>query len=233
MEAYYRERATEYEHFYEIPEWRDDLSWFRAWLADCTAGRTILEVAAGTAYWTDAAAPAAKAITVTDYNPEMLELAANRLLGPHVTLLVADAHALPELTDKFDTGMAHLWWSHLEKQRQQQFLFHFTSRLQPRATLLMIDQTDLEGLSYPTFRRDRFGNRYELRVLENGSIYQIVKNYPTLEELEDSLASVSDDIYVMRRRYFWGVRARIRSGASKYPPGRAGGVGNLAARGGL
>jgi ubiquinone/menaquinone biosynthesis C-methylase UbiE len=78
-------------------------------------GRTILEVAAGTAYWTEAVASVAKVITATDNNPETLAIAAKPRLGRHVSLLAADAYSLPEFTETFDAGMVHLWWSHVEK----------------------------------------------------------------------------------------------------------------------
>src|SRR5262245_4675908 len=96
MEAYYRERASEYDKFYQVPARDDDLARLKEWLIGHASGRTILEVAAGTGYWTEAAASVAKAITATDVNPEMLAIAAQRDLGPHVTLLPADAYALPD-----------------------------------------------------------------------------------------------------------------------------------------
>jgi SAM-dependent methyltransferase len=211
MEAYYRARAAEYDVVYRTPEWQDDLAWLKAWVADRTAGRTVLEVAAGTGFWTAAAAPVAKAVTATDYNPEMLALAAKRRLGPHVTLLAADAHRLPTFASMFDVGMAHLWWSHVEKQGQQQFLLHFASRLRSGATLLMIDETYLKGFNRPAFRRDRLGNRYELRTLDNGRVYQIVKNYPTEEDLRQSVADICDAICVTQLRHFWALHARFRT----------------------
>jgi len=211
MEAYYRERASEYDEFYQIPEHRADLARLKAWLVQHARGRSILEVAAGTGYWTKAAASVAKAVTATDYNHEVLAIAARRHLGAHATLLVADAYALPDFRARFDVGMAHLWWSHVPKQRQQEFLSHFVSRLQPRAALLMIDQVYVNGFSYPMSRRGRHGDRYELRVLGNGKTHQIVKNYPETEELQQSLAEVCDEIRITRLHYFWAVSARIRA----------------------
>jgi ubiquinone/menaquinone biosynthesis C-methylase UbiE len=211
MEAYYRERASEYDKFYEVPERYDDLVHLRTWLAEQVRGRTILEVAAGTGYWTEVAASVAKAITVTDINAEMLAIAAKRPLGPHASLLTADAYALPEFATTFDAGMAHLWWSHVEKQRRQEFLSHFVARLQPRAILVMIDQNYVEGLSGPVSRRDGWGNQYAVRKLENGMIFEIIKNYPNDEELRDSLAGHCEDVRITRLRHFWALGARIRA----------------------
>src|SRR3974390_3449301 len=117
LEAYYRSRASEYDRFYQNPARLDDLARRRAWLIDRVGGRTILEVAAGTGYWTEVAAPVCKAITATDSVTETLAVAAKRHLSANVDLLAADAFALPPFASAFDVGMANLWWSHVEKQR--------------------------------------------------------------------------------------------------------------------
>ncbi len=51
-EKYYRARAQEYDQVYEKPERQADLARLRAWLAPVLDGRRVLEVAAGTGYWT-------------------------------------------------------------------------------------------------------------------------------------------------------------------------------------
>jgi len=210
MEDYYRERAPWYDLLYRTPEWQTDLARLQNWVTRRTAGRSVLEVAAGTGFWTAAAARRAKAIVATDYNSEPLAIAAKRGLGAHVTFLVADAYALPRFDDAFDVGMAHLWWSHVDKRREQEFLFHFAGRLRAGAELLLIDQTYSESDSMPAFRRDRSGNRYELRSLENGRVFQVMKNYPTPEQLRASMSDLCKEVEVTFLHYFWAVRARLR-----------------------
>jgi len=210
MEDYYRARAEEYDEFYEIPERQDDLVRLKAWLVERTRGRSILEVAAGTGHWTQAAAQVAKTITATDYNRETLALAARRSLGPHVTLLTADAYALPEFAATFDVGMAHLWWSHVGKQRRHEFLSHFVSRLQAGASILMIDQVYVEGLCRPVSSVDEWGNLLAVRKLKSGATYEIIKNYPAGDELENSFAPFSDNVEIMLLDHFWALSARLR-----------------------
>ena len=210
IEEYYRKRSGEYDKIYETAEWQEDLRLLATWLAGLTRDRSVLEVAAGTGYWTQIAAAGATRITATDHSPAMLARAAKRRLGRKVTLRRADAYALPAMTSSFDVGMAHLWWSHVETQRQQQFLTQLACRLKPGATLLMIDQLHIAGYSAPALRRDRFGNRYELRSLDNGDIHQIVKNYPDAQQLEQRFGCVCDAIKVRRLRYFWSLQARLR-----------------------
>lgn len=210
MEQYYRERAPEYDLLYRTAEWQEELGRLQNWVARRTAGRRVLEVAAGTGFWTAAAARRAKAIVATDYNPEPLAIAAKRRLGAHVIWLTADAYALPTFDCAFDVGMAHLWWSHVDKRRERQFLCHFAARLKAGAELLMIDQRYPESDGMPTFRRDRAGNRYELRSVENGRVFQIIKNYPTPEELQASMGEVCEEVEVTSLRHFWALRARVR-----------------------
>src|SRR5262249_30055594 len=121
---------------------------------------------------------------------EVLAIAARRRLGSHVVWRVADAYALPHGLGAFDVGMAHLWWSHVEQQRQRQFLRGFARRLRPRATLLMIDQNPVDGFTRPALRRDRAGNRYELRTLDDGRVFQIVKNFPSDAELRARVGDI-------------------------------------------
>jgi len=210
MVDYYRERAPRYDRLYQTSEWQQDLAWLQNWVTRRTAGRSVLEVAAGTGFWTAAAARRAKAVVATDYNAEPLAIAAKRGLGAHVTFVVADAYAPPVFDGAFEVGMAHLWWSHVDKRREREFLSHFTARLQPGAELLLIDQTYSESDGIPAFRRDRAGNRYELRSLHNGRVFQIIKNYPTPDQLRASMREHCEEVEVRRLRYFWALRARVR-----------------------
>jgi hypothetical protein len=49
-----------------------------------------------------------------------------------------------------------------------------------------------------------------VRTLPNGAKYEIVKNYPSDEELIDTFSAVCDDIAVTRLREFWTISARVR-----------------------
>jgi ubiquinone/menaquinone biosynthesis C-methylase UbiE len=210
MEAYYRERAAVYDEFYQVRRRQDDLVALRSWVVERVRNGTILEVAAGTGYWTAVAAAVARALTATDYNPETLAIAAQRSLGSNVRLIAADAYQLPQFSNTFDVGMAMLWWSHVPRQRRQEFLGHFASRLAPGALILMFDQFYVEGLSNPISRRDEWNNLYTVRALPNGATYEIVKNYPSDKELIDAFSDVCEDVEVTRLREFWTLSARVR-----------------------
>ena len=158
--------------------------------------------------WTRVAASTAHSIVATDRNPGPLALARSQSPPPNVRYLEADAFALPECGQAFDTGMAHFWWSHLELKQRAGFLAHWGSRLSARAKVLMIDNRFVPGSSTPIARRDASGNTYQLRRLRNGASYEVVKNFTSAAELRSALAPAFSDIEVLELGYYWAVRAR-------------------------
>jgi SAM-dependent methyltransferase len=215
MEEYYRERAAEYDAIYRVPDRQEELVRLRSWLAQEVRGRTVLEIAAGTGHWTQAAAASAKAITATDLVAETMAISMERGLGSHVTYVKADAYALPNFPSRFEVGMAHMWWSHVGRQNRRKFLAHLGSRLQPGAKLLMIDQNHVDGFCGPVSRLDVWGNQLTIRRLRNGATYEIIKNFPTAEELRESLDGACDAIETTWYRHFWAVSARFRVTAAR------------------
>jgi ubiquinone/menaquinone biosynthesis C-methylase UbiE len=210
MKAYYRQRAPEYDQFYRVPEFQNDLAQLEAWLAHHVRGRTVLEVAAGTGHWTKVASRVAKSITAMDASPETLAVAKQRRLGSNVTLLTADAYELPAFKKPFDVGMAHLWWSHVPRARRQEFLAGFARRLRPKAPILMLDQRYRKSFSISASRRDVCGNRYELRKLATGKVFEVMKNYPSVEGIRADFTTLCNDINVTKLEYFWALSARLR-----------------------
>jgi SAM-dependent methyltransferase len=210
---YYRARATHYDGLYQYAAWRDDLAWLKAWLIERVRGRTVLEVAAGTGHWTEVAAAGAAAVTATDLNPETLAFASRRPYRGRVALLAADAFSLPDFPDRFEVGMAHLWWSHVETGRRREFLAHLASRLEPGGVVLMIDQRPTAPFCHPASRWDAEGNRYERRTLPGGAVFEIIKNYPEPGELVEQLREFCVRTVVTPLHYFWALEAHLEQGA--------------------
>jgi ubiquinone/menaquinone biosynthesis C-methylase UbiE len=204
---YYQARAPEFESVYDKPERQADLAKLRSWLADETRATTLLEVACGTGYWTSVAAATAKVIVAIDFNSGPLEIARSKQLGPHVTFAQADAYALPDYGLVFDAGMAHFWWSHVSVADQQAFLDRFASKLRKGAKLLMIDNAFVASSTSAPSLTDELGNTYQMRRLQNGSEYEIVKNFPTHDELRSALKRHSTAVNILQLEYYWAVSA--------------------------
>lgn len=207
MTDYYQERAPEYEEFYHRPERQAEQEELKDWLKDEVSGRTILEIACGTGYWTAVAAPQARFIQATDFNSAPMEFAREKALGDHVRFAQADAYSLPDFDIAFDCGMAHFWWSHVPLADQQRFLAGFVSKLQSGAKILMIDNNKVDGSTMPFSRKDEHGNTYQTRKLSNGSEYEVVKNFPGAGELRAAFAPFCSEVEVRQSTYFWAVRA--------------------------
>jgi demethylmenaquinone methyltransferase/2-methoxy-6-polyprenyl-1,4-benzoquinol methylase len=210
MAAYYRARAAEYERIYDRPERQGDLARLHEIVAAFARHRTMLEIACGTGYWTATAARTARAIVGIDASEETLAIARAKALGPHVSLVVGDAYALSDDLVRFDAAMANFWWSHIPLPRHWEFLGGLIKRLPPGAPLLMIDNRLVPGSSTPISRRDPDGTTYQVRQLSSGATFEIVKTFPTPDELRATLAHHFETIEVVELDYFWLATARRR-----------------------
>lgn len=211
LKTYYKQRASEYDDIYKLRRRQADLARLRRWVTRHVKGKSVLEIAAGTGYWTQVCSRSARLVVATDYNADTLAVAAARRLGSNVSLVTADAFRLPAFETRFEVGIAMLWWSHLRQREQRKFIVHFLSRLEPGAKLLLVDEIYRKNSAKnPISRHDRFGDRYEIRVGRDNSLYEIVKNYPADDDLRHSLSEYCDRVRITRLTHFWAVSARIK-----------------------
>lgn len=183
MLDYYKRRAAYYERVYQKPERQADLRAMEASLAAPFAGRRVLEIACGTGWWTPHAARDARRWLATDANPETMAIARAKALPAAVELRQVDAYTLDGLGDEsFDAAFAGCWWSHVPLQALPGWLATLHSRLEPGARVVMLDNSFVQTSSTPLSRRDETGNTYQERVLDDGSVHEVLKNFPTAEE---------------------------------------------------
>jgi len=202
--AYYELRAKEYERIFQKPERQSDLELLRQLLIHALTGKNILEIACGTGYWTQLLAPHTESITALDINPEVLEIARSKKIEPSkVTFHQADVFALPTFHAPFSAGYAVFWWSHIPKSKIEGFLNQFHSQIMPGGKVIFIDNNYVEGNSTPLSRVDSDGNSYQCRMLDDGSTYEVLKNYPTEPELEKVLKGMADNFKFQSLNYYW------------------------------
>jgi SAM-dependent methyltransferase len=211
--AYYSRRAQEYERIYQKPERQADLVRLRSWLRDRLAGHRILEVACGTGYWTAELAPVAAAITATDSSLATLEVARRKAYpAGRVRLLPANAYALAQVPGDFTAALAGFWWSHVPQERQLAFLDSLHRRLGSGARVVLVDNRYVAGSSTPISRRDAEANTYQRRRLADGTEYEVLKNFPTPDELEARLLPFAQEVTVQQFQYYWGACYRVARG---------------------
>ncbi|CAD5370313.1 Class I SAM-dependent methyltransferase [Rubrivivax sp. A210] len=205
MRAYYAQRAPAYERVYAKPERQADLRTLEAALPGLFAGRCVLEIACGTGWWTPHGAARAAAWLATDINPETLAIARSKALPACVRLAEADAWALEGLPDdeRFDAAFAGFWWSHVPLARLPAWLDLLHARLAPGARVVFIDNVYVEGSSTPIARRDAEGNQWQQRPLDDGSVHEVLKNFPSREDALQLLGSRALDATWTALPHYW------------------------------
>jgi len=204
MEAYYSKRASEYEQIYEKPERQRELEWLRHRVPEVLRGRTVLEVACGTGYWTQFIAPQAKRVYAGDINESVLEIAREKPIPPgKATFIKSDAVALDNVPPGCNAAFAGFWWSHVKKSGIEQFVRNLSSRLERGAVVAILDNSFFEGSSTPVSRRDAEGNTYQMRKLANGEQFEVLKNFPTPEELTAAVRPVAREARLEALTYYW------------------------------
>ncbi len=204
LAEYYAERAAEYDEVYRKPERQEDLARLRLLLPPLVAGKRVLEIAAGTGYWTQVLAGAATAITATDLNAEMIAIAAQRDYGPaEVSLRTADAYRLETVPGEFDLAFCGFWWSHVGRGDIQRFLAGLRARTGPGTHLVLLDNRYVPGSSHPITRTGPDGDTYQQRTLADGRSYEVLKNFPDREQLTADLAAVATDVTWTALDYYW------------------------------
>lgn len=182
MQTYYAQRAAIYERVYFKPERQTDLRAMEAWLPTLFAGRDELEVACGTGWWTAHGARDASTWLATDLNPETMAVARTKALPTSVQFATVDAYSLEELGDqRFTAAFTGCWWSHVPLARLPDWLALLHARLLPGARVVMLDNSFVQTSSSPITRQDADGNTYQNRMLDDGSVFEVLKNFPTPE----------------------------------------------------
>jgi ubiquinone/menaquinone biosynthesis C-methylase UbiE len=204
---YYRRRAGEYEAFYAKPERQADLLLLKKKIAEILKNARVLEIACGTGYWTTVIANAAGSVTATDLAQEPMNIArAKPYPKKNVSFAEADAYALPQTLGRFDAAFAGFWWSHVPRERIAQFIASLHARLEPGATVLLLDNLYVEGNSTAISEIDRAGNTYQLRTLADGSAFRVMKNFPTKDELRALLPA---PVHYRALQYHWLAQYQV------------------------
>ena len=207
LEKYYARRAAEYEKIFDKPERQADLARMRVDIPSLFVNQRVLEIACGTGYWTPLIAEQAESVLATDYNEEPLAIAKSKTYRKaNVSFAQADAYALPDWKNKFSACYAGFWWSHVPLGKMAGFLSSLEKVLQRGAIVAFMDNRYVEGSSTPISRKDAEGNTYQARRLADGSSHEVLKNFPTAQELR---ARLGKEVRYVEYEYYWVASYRI------------------------
>lgn len=205
MVSYYARRAAEYERIYRKPERQEELGKLHEIMAGFFAGKDVLEIACGTGFWTEAVSRTAKSVLATDINEEVLAIARAKdfASGRKVTFTRQDIYEAPNFPGRFSAGLAAFWWSHVPKRKVRSFVSSFNRAFEPGARIMIVDNRFVAGSSTPISRPDADGNTYQTRSLDDGSTHEVLKNFPTQDELQDVFKGLASDLEFIWLNYFW------------------------------
>jgi demethylmenaquinone methyltransferase/2-methoxy-6-polyprenyl-1,4-benzoquinol methylase len=212
MLAYYEARAPEYDDWYlrrgryergpvHDAAWNAELDAAGRWLDDLPIHGEIVELAAGTGWWSPLLASKGE-LSLYDGAPAPLDRARERLVAHHLRahLHVRDAWAEPDrAVDAVFTGF---WLSHVPRARLGAFLALVRRWLKPGGTFAFIDSLpdpQSSAADHPAPSDDA-----SLRRLADGREFTIVKVYYTPDELEHALreAGFADATVTTTGRFF-------------------------------
>lgn len=201
---YYQERAKEYELVYYKQERQEDLKKIRDYLTGEFENKSILEIACGTGYWTEILAKKAKSIFATDINDTVIEIAKQKPYpNQNVTFEIKDYKELKDQKGVFQGLFGGFIWSHIPKEEIDEFLEVLVERVDEGSQILFIDNKYVEGSSTIISRTDKNGNTYQERFLQSGDRFEVVKNFPNQNELEQIIMEYGEKYEWIDFDYYW------------------------------
>ena len=208
MRRYYAQRAEEYDRVYAKPERQADIRTLQAWLPGCFEGARVLDVAAGTGFWTESFAPAARDVFLLDTSAATLAVARRRLPPEKAHFVIGDAYQPPVRSGAFDAAFVGFWFSHVPKARREEFVAGLVRCLRPGGLVAMIDNRSPEVASHPISGTDEAGNTYQTRRLDDGSTHRVLKNFPSEDELVRAVRAGATDVTYWGLDFYWVLTFR-------------------------
>jgi ubiquinone/menaquinone biosynthesis C-methylase UbiE len=201
MVAYYEARAGEYDDWYlrrgryargaiHDTAWNAELDAAGRWLDALPIGGEIVELAAGTGWWSPLLASKGE-LWLYDATEAPLERARDRLLAHNLRAHIHIRDAWAEPDRQVDAVVLGFWLSHVDRDRTAAFLALARRWLKPGGTFAIIDslpdpQSGAED--HPAVVGDRATRR-----LDDGREFAIVKVYRDAAEMLDALQAAGFD----------------------------------------
>lgn len=106
--------------------------------------------------------------------------------------------------------MAIAWWSHLRKSEIKRFLDGYHRLFRSGSVLIFMDNRFVAGSSTAISRTDDEGNTYQLRHLEDGTNHEVLKNFPSEDEVKNMLDGIAVEVHWADLPYYWFLTYKLR-----------------------
>ncbi len=174
------------------------------WIEPFVLDRRVLEIACGSGNWTQVLSKRARSVVAVDRSRAYLDIArSKKYAGDNVTFIEADAYSLDGVEGKFETAFAADWWSHIPVSCIPEFVGSVTDKLVPGGSVVLLDMRPSPSLAAMFSHVDGEGNRIDRRSFEDGSEFEVVKNFPKEADLRGAFGAHAG---TMRYREHGGLR---------------------------
>lgn len=195
LRAYYTARAPEYDDWYlrrgryshgviADAAWNAELDTATQWLDSLPIGGEIVELAAGTGWWSPLLASKGQ-LWLYDAVEPPLEKARERLVAHGLAAHIHVRDAWAEAERQVDALFCGFWLSHVPRHRLSEFLSICRRWLKPGGLFAFVDSrrdSDSSAKDHPTPEAD-----LSVRRLDDGREFTIPKIYYEPPELEEAL----------------------------------------------
>lgn len=210
---YYNKRAREYEQIYfrDNKERRKEIDDEVLRLKKLASQKSIIELACGTGYWTAFVSETALEIIATDLSLEMIQVAQKKTYHCPIQFLQTDLHNPPFAQSSCDLLLLGFWFSHEPCQNYEKLFKTLLSLLKPNGKIWMIDNNQpAEGDIFQSVGKDKYGNNYKQRFLDDKTEYSILKNYFTAESLREIFEPYFHIESLIFKKYYWSVVLTVK-----------------------
>lgn len=196
--AYYRARAGEYDQWFlrlgrydrgeELNQaWFSEVGELRAWLGQQGPLGDTLELACGTGWWSEQLVQYASSLTAVDASPEVIKLNKQRLGRDDVRYLQADLFTW-QAAEQYDCIFFSYWLSHVPHERFDNFWQRVKNMLKPNGRIILIDSLRTPLSTAVNHELQAPEDPIQVRKLNDGQQFNIIKIYYTPDELTARLA---------------------------------------------
>ena len=198
MNAYYDKVAPLHDSFmgYTTNEAMEELlAPIIEWVEPFVRDRDVLEIACGTGNWTQVLSKRAKSVVAVDQSPAYLRIARSKVYSKdNVTFLNDDAYSLEGVEGEFEAAFAADWWSHIPRSHVPDFVESMMAKLSPGSTVVLLDMLPRPSLDAMFSHYDADGNCIHRRRFDDGTEFEVVKNFPSEPELREALGRYADNL---------------------------------------